>query len=254
MIERKFVAQNIRELEIKEYLYKELGKVGLSNVKLQKTPLGEKILVSASRPGLVVGKGGANIARLTKELKEKFSLENPQIEIEEVTDPRGNAAITAEVIANSLERYGPVRFKGIGHKALSTIMDSGAHGVEILISGKIPSSRAKTWRFYQGYLKKCGDISIVGVDKSKQIAKLKSGVVGIQVNVMPGETKLPDKITFKTEEQLKQEETAKEEAKEKEEKKPAKKAVKKKAVKKAAKKKAVKKKAVKKAAKSGDKK
>jgi small subunit ribosomal protein S3 len=249
MIERKFVAQNIRELEIKEYLYAELGKVGLSNVKLQKTPLGEKILVSASRPGLVVGKGGANIARLTRELKEKFSLENPQIEIEEVTDPRGNAAITAEVIANSLERYGPVRFKGIGHKAISTIMDSGAHGVEILISGKIPSARAKTWRFYQGYLKKCGDISIAGVDKSKQVAKLKSGVVGIQVNVMPITTSLPDKITFKSEEQVKQEKEdavkREEEKKEAEEKKPAKKkAVKKRAVKKKAAKKNASKKSV----------
>ncbi len=249
MIERKFVAQNIRELEIKEYLYKELGKVGLSNVKLQKTPLGEKILVSASRPGLVVGKGGANIARLTSELKEKFKLDNPQIEIEEVTDPRGNAAITAEVIANSLERYGPVRFKGIGHKALSTIMDSGAHGVEILISGKIPSARAKTWRFYQGYLKKCGDISIAGVDKSKQVAKLKSGVVGIQVNVMPVTTSLPDKVTFKSEEQVKQEEE--EAAKREQEKKTAeeKRPAKKKTARKAAKKKTAKKKAAKKQAK-----
>ncbi len=247
MIERKFVAQNIRELEIKEYLYKELGKVGLSNVKVQKTPLGEKILVSASRPGLVVGKGGANIARLTKELKEKFNLENPQIEIDEVTDPRGSAAITAEVIANSLERYGPVRFKGIGHKALSTIMDSGAHGAEILISGKIPSARAKTWRFYQGYLKKCGDISISGTDKSIQVARLKSGVVGIQVNVMPGSTKLPDKVIPKTEEQAKEE--AEQKAKE-EEKQEEKKAAKKKTTKKkAAKKKSVKKKAAKKAAK-----
>ncbi|MCF7866508.1 30S ribosomal protein S3 [Candidatus Woesearchaeota archaeon] len=199
MIERKFVAQNIKEFEIKKYLFNELSRVGLSDVKLQRTPLGEKILVSASRPGLVVGKGGSNITRLTKELKEKFKLENPQIEIEEVLDARGDASITAEMIANFLERYGPQRFKGVGHKAMSTVMSSGALGVEILISGKIPSSRAKTWRFYMGYLKKCGDISVSGVYKSQQIARLKSGVIGIQVTIMPGTTVLPDKIEVLTE-------------------------------------------------------
>jgi len=194
MIERKFVSQNIKEFLVKEFLFKELSRVGLSDVRLQRTPLGEKIIVVASRPGLVVGKGGSNISRLTRELKEKFNLENPQIEIEEIIDPRGNAAITAELIANSLERFGTARFKGVGHKALGTVMDAGALGIEVLISGKIPGARAKTWRFYQGYLKKCGDISISGVDQAIQIAKTKTGVVGVQVKIMPGSTVLPDKV------------------------------------------------------------
>ncbi|MCF7871813.1 30S ribosomal protein S3 [Candidatus Woesearchaeota archaeon] len=236
MIERKFVAQNIKEFEIKKYLFNELSRVGLSDVKLQRTPLGEKIVVTASRPGLVVGKGGSNITRLTKELKLIFKLENPQIEIEELLDPRADASITAEMIANSLEKYGPARFKGVGHKAMSTVMSSGALGVEILISGKIPSSRAKTWRFYQGYLKKCGDISISGVNNAQQIARLKSGIVGIQVTIMPGTTKLPDKIELLDEpqtiiEEVKTEETKTTE-KEKEKKETKQKTTKKKATKK----------------------
>lgn len=197
MIERKFVSQNMKEFLVKDYLFKELTRVGLSGVALQRTPLGEKVIISASRPGLVVGKGGANIARLTKELQSRFDLENPQIEIEEVKDPRGNAAITAEMIANSLERFGSARFKGVGHKAIRSVIDSGSLGVEILISGKIPSSRAKTWRFYEGYLKKCGDVAVSGVDESKQVAKLKTGIVGIQVKIMPSSTVLPDKLAIK---------------------------------------------------------
>lgn len=197
MIERKFVSQNMKEFLVKDYLFKELSRVGLSNVTLHRTPLGEKIVISASRPGLIVGKGGGNITRLTRELKEKFGLENPQIEIDEVRNPRGDAAIAAEMIANSLERFGSARFKGVGHKAMGEIIDSGALGVEILISGKIPSSRAKTWRFYQGYLKKCGDISVSGVDTSIQAAVLKTGVVGVQVRIMPGTTVLPDRVTEK---------------------------------------------------------
>ena len=194
MIERKFVADNVKEFQIKEFVKKSLGKAGISEVKLQRTPLGEKILVSPSRPGLVVGRSGSNISRLTRELKEHFKLDNPQIEIEEVLDIGLDANIIAEMIAGSLERFGSARFKGIGHKAMTNVISSGAIGVEILISGRIPSSRAKTWRFYQGYLKKCGDISVSGVKKAYTIAKLKTGVVGIRVSIMPSTIKLPDKI------------------------------------------------------------
>jgi small subunit ribosomal protein S3 len=73
-------------------------------------------------------------------------------------------------------------------------MNAGALGIEIIISGKIPSSRAKSWRFYAGYLKKCGDISLEGVNKANAQAKLKTGVVGVKVRIMPPGTKLPDKV------------------------------------------------------------
>jgi len=196
-IERKFIQQNLKELQIKEYILESLGKVGVARVKLQRTPLGEKILVSCSRPGLVVGRAGSNIQKLTTDLKAKYGLENPQIEIEELTNPMLEASILAEMISNSMERFGSDRFKGIGHKAMTEAMRAGALGVEILISGKVPSQRAKTWRFYNGYLKKCGDVAIEGVDISYRVAKLKSGIVGIKVSVMPPTTILPDRIDLK---------------------------------------------------------
>ena len=194
MIERKFVAENLKEFQIEEYLRSVLGKAGLSYIKVQRTPLGEKIIICASRPGIIVGKSGSNITRLTKELKEKFKLENPQIELVEAESPMTDASIVAESIANSLERFGTARFKGIGHKAMSDIMSAGARGVEILISGKVPSARAKTWRFYMGYLKKSGDIAVSGVETAYAAAKLKTGIIGVQVRIMPSSTKLPDDI------------------------------------------------------------
>ncbi|MFH0870826.1 MAG: 30S ribosomal protein S3 [archaeon] len=197
MIERKFISQKIKEFAIKEYVRETLSRVGLSDVKLQRTPLGEKIIISSSRPGLVVGRSGSNISKLTKDLKQKFNLENPQIEIEEVLNLGLDANIIAEMIANSLEKFGLARFKGIGHKAMSDIMGAGALGVEILMSGKIPSSRAKTWRFYQGYLKKCGDIAVSQVKVAYSAANLKSGTVGIKVSIMTPDVKLPDRIVVK---------------------------------------------------------
>ncbi len=215
-----------------------LSNVGHSKTRMQRTPLGEKIIVYASRPGLVVGREGKNIKDLTAALKKRFKLENPQIEIAEVDNINLDANVVSERIASSLERFGSSKFKGVGHKVMGDVMGAGALGIEIIISGKVPSSRAKSWRFYQGYLKKCGDIALTGVDTAYAIAKLKSGVVGIQVRIMPPDTKLPDHIELiedkqevveETDEEAKPEEgsedkkteekPAKEEKKEKEEKK-----------------------------------
>jgi len=90
-----------------------------------------------------------------------------------------------------------LRFKGIGHRAMTDVMNAGALGVEIFISGRIPSSRAKTWRFYNGYLKKCGNTAITGVNKAYATAFLKTGVAGVKVSIMPPDTKLPDRIILK---------------------------------------------------------
>ena len=100
-------------------------------------------------------------------------------------------------------------------------MNAGARGVEILISGKVPSSRAKTWRFYMGYLKKSGDVAVSGVHTAYAQAKLKTGIVGVQVRIMPSTTALPDDVTYITAEvqdmNAKKAEKLAEEAAEKEE-------------------------------------
>ena len=154
MIERQFVAQKTKEYYIKKYIEEKLKGVGISQIKLKKIPLGEKIIIHTSRPSLIVGSKGSNIRDLTRILKKDFGLENPQIEINEVKDIFMDPVIVGERIASSLERFGSARFKGITHKVIENVMHSGARGIEIVISGKIPGARAKSWRFYQGYLKK----------------------------------------------------------------------------------------------------
>ncbi|MBU0757256.1 MAG: 30S ribosomal protein S3 [Nanoarchaeota archaeon] len=196
MIEREIINQKIKEFKIQEFVSQQLSNVGLSHTKIQRTPVGEKIVIYASRPGLIIGGGGSNIKKLTKDLKRKFGLENPQIEINEIPDVNLIAQVVAERIVSSLERFGSMRFKGVGHKVMQDVMGAGAQGVEILISGKIPSARARVWRFYQGYLKKCGDVAISKVDKAYASAKLKTGIVGIQVSIMPPGTILPDHVTI----------------------------------------------------------
>ncbi|MEK6916613.1 MAG: 30S ribosomal protein S3, partial [Nanoarchaeota archaeon] len=186
-----------KEYHIIEYLRTNLKGVGLSHSNVQRTPLGEKIIIYASRPGLVIGGGGSNIKKLTEDLKKEFNLENPQIEISEIENENLVAAAVAEKIAISLEKYGTMRFKGIGHRVMSDVLTAGALGIEIVVSGKIPSARARVWRFYQGYIKKCGDAAVSIVDVAYSVANLKSGIVGIQVRIMPPGIRLPDDIRFR---------------------------------------------------------
>ena len=214
MIERNFVSQNMKEYQIQEYISRTLSNVGLSHAKLVRTPVGVKIIIYASRPGLIVGKKGANIKALTQVMKTKFRLENPQIEIAEVEDINLDPQIVAERIASTLERFGTQRFKGVGHKVLADVMGAGALGVEILISGKIPSARAKTWRFYAGYLKKCGNVAMVGVKKAIASANLKTGAVGIQVRIMPADVVLPDAVDIYDDEKIEEKAVAEKKAEE----------------------------------------
>ncbi len=197
MMEREFVAQKLREFQVQEFIDQSLGNVGHSQTLMKKTPLGEKIIIYASRPSIIVGRRGANIKELTRKLKKQFNLENPQIEIGEVTNIFLDPNIVAERIASSLERYGTNRFKGIGHKMIEKIMEAGARGVEIILSGKLPGARARSWRFYQGYVKKCGDAAQVSVRKATRSALLKPGIVGIRVSIMPPDIRLPDDIRWK---------------------------------------------------------
>lgn len=194
MIERKFIAEKLKEHQIQEFISETLKNVGHSHTKLMRTPLGEKVVIYASRPGLVVGRKGENIKKLTNTLKKKFNLENPQIEIAEVSQPNLDAQIVAERIASTIERFGIQKFKAIGHKTMMDVMGAGALGIEVIISGKVPSQRAKSWRFYSGYLKKCGNIATEGVKRAQAVAIMKTGEIGIRVAIMTPDVKLPDDI------------------------------------------------------------
>ncbi|MBW2995565.1 30S ribosomal protein S3 [Candidatus Woesearchaeota archaeon] len=199
MIEREIVKEKLKEFQIQEYIHSQMSGADFSHAIIKKTPLGDKIIIYAAKPGMVVGRKGENIRNLTQNLKNKFKLENPQVEIAEIDNIYIDANVIAERIVSSLERFGSMRFKQIGHKMLDAVIRAGALGIEIKLSGKIPSARARSWRFYQGYLKKSGEAAEVGVKKAITSANLKSGVVGVVVKIMPPDIKLPDHIELLSE-------------------------------------------------------
>lgn len=193
MIERKFIQLKKDEFAIKEFVKETLGKGKISSVKIEYTPVGEKIIVFTAKPGLIIGRRGEKINELSDLLKKKFKLENPHIEISEIINPQLNAEAIADEIALSLERFGPLSFKIITYKVLQKIKDAGALGAEIRLGGKLPSERAKSWRFAFGYLKKTGDTAKV-VNKAESVAQTVPGSIGIKVAIMPPDAEIHDQV------------------------------------------------------------
>lgn len=198
MIEKKIIASKKDELAIKEFVKKTLGKGKVTDIKIERTPIGERIIVFASRPGIVIGRKGETIQNLTGVLKEQFKLENPKIEIMEITDIEFDAQTVADNLALALERFGPGTFKRRAYATLERIKSAGALGAEIVLSGKLPGEKARTWRFYFGYLKKTGVIDIV--NKAEATAKTRPGVIGIKVAIVPKGAKIPDRIETESKE------------------------------------------------------
>lgn len=184
-------------MQINEYLRSELVRAGFAGVDIQKTPLGVRITLKTSRPGLVIGKGGKRIQEITDILQEKFGLELPQIEVEEVPNPDLDAQIMAERLAYSLDRGR--HYRRAGYYILRKVMDAGAKGVEIIISGKVTSQRARTQIFRAGTMSKSGQPAQEGVDKGIAQCIQKSGTLGIIVKIMRADTKMGDEVILKDE-------------------------------------------------------
>tara|TARA_Y100000310_G_C20404275_1_gene678885 strand:- start:4 stop:696 length:693 start_codon:yes stop_codon:yes gene_type:complete len=193
MDEKKFVKFKEEELGIKEYIKRSLGKGRISDVSIEYTPVGEKVIVVTNRPGLVIGRKGEKINEMTSILKRRFNLDNPHIEIQDISDSSLDAQLVADFIGLNLERRGSLKFKLIAYRTLRDIMNAKALGAEIVLSGKLPSDRARTWRFAQGYLKKTGEPAKV-VRKAFSQAKCPSGIVGIKVSILPPDAVIHDKI------------------------------------------------------------
>jgi len=193
MKERSAVQFKKEEFAIRESIKELLGKGKISQIRIEYTPVGEKIIIATHKPGLVIGRKGERIEEITKLLKKDFKLENPHIEVEEVEVPELDAQIMADDIALSLERFGPLKFKVTAYRTLQRIIKAGARGVEIKLNGKLPSSRARHWRFAQGYLKKTGDPAKM-VDKAQARAETKPGTVGVKVSILSPKVVLKDQI------------------------------------------------------------
>ncbi len=187
-----FIDEALRDKEIDEFLEKKLGRAGFGGVEVARTPLGTRVIIYATRPGVVIGRRGSNIMELTRLLEERFKLQNPQIAVSEIEVPELNARVIASRIADALQRG--IHFRRTGFWALNQIMNAGAMGAEIIIKGKLTSQRHRYEKYKEGYIVRSGNPSIKSVHRAVTSVQLKQGLIGITVKIIPPGTSFPDRV------------------------------------------------------------
>ena len=191
---KNVIKNNFRNMELNEFLATSLKDAGYGGVEVQKTPVGARITVFVTRPGLVIGRKGTGIKDLMAKLEQKFGLQNPQISVLEVTTPELNPHIMSNRIAQLIERG--TAFRRAAMWSLNTIMNSGALGVEVVISGKLRTERAHFEKHTLGVVPKSGDIAgqIVTTGISQVLTKM--GLMGIQLRIA-SKASLPQEFELK---------------------------------------------------------
>lgn len=191
-IVKHFVSESIKRTEIDEFLMRKLERAGYGGVTISKTPLGTHIVIYAMRPGLVIGRGGETIRELAATLEQNFKVPNPQISVSEIEIPELNAFVVASKLASALQRG--IHFRRAGFWALNQVMEAGALGAEIRISGKLRTERARYEKFKAGYLPKCGEPPLKYQRKAVMHVQLKPGMFGVKVRIIPPDALFPDKM------------------------------------------------------------
>jgi small subunit ribosomal protein S3 len=193
-IVKRFISESIKRTEIDEFLQRKLERAGYGGVNLSKTPLGTHVVIYAMRPGLVIGRGGETIKELAASLEQNFKVSNPQISVSEIEVPEFNAHVVANRVTSALERG--VHFRRAGFWALNQVMEAGALGCEIVISGKLTTERARFEKFRAGHYPIVGEPALVAMKTAEASIQLKPGMIGVRVKIMPPDAYFPDKVTI----------------------------------------------------------
>jgi small subunit ribosomal protein S3 len=199
---KNVIKSNYRNMELDEFLSQTLKDAGYGYVDVQKTPIGTRITLYVTRPGLVIGRKGTGIKDLTSKLEQKFGLSSPQISVMEVAIPELNPRIMCNRIAQLIERG--TAFRRAALWTINTVMSAGALGVEVSISGKLRSERAHFEKHSAGIIPKSGDVASRVVDTAITHVLTKMGLMGVQLRIakrdeLPEEFELVDNQVSKGE-------------------------------------------------------
>ncbi|RLG80820.1 MAG: 30S ribosomal protein S3 [Thermoprotei archaeon] len=200
-IKKYFIQLNLAKLKVDEYLAKNFMRAGYSRVDVIKTPLGTRVVIYADRPALIIGRRGLTIKQITEVLEKYFNLENPQVTVTQVENPDLDARIVATRIALAIERG--YHFRRAAYVALRRVLAAGALGVEIVISGKLTTERARYEKIRAGKVYKTGAHIERLTDRAVIHLLRKPGMYGIEVLVVkPSEPDDVVKVLAAGEEQV----------------------------------------------------
>ncbi len=193
MIERTFIEQGMKKIQLEQYLKKQLDRAGFTGLHLVKTPLVTRIVLNVARPGLAIGKGGQNIRQLTEDIGKHFGIDNPQLEIQDIKEPALDAKATVDKMVELIERG--FSWKSVAFRTVRSVQEAGAQGVELVLKGKLSGKggRKRKHRVLHGYMKKVGN-QVKLVDTAKASAYPKAGAIGIKLSIIKPGVVFPDKV------------------------------------------------------------
>jgi small subunit ribosomal protein S3 len=187
---QNIIKDNYNMMLLNDYLREKIKDAGFSNVEISKTPVGTKVTLFVTKPGIVIGRKGTNIKLLTEKLESDFGLKNPQIAVEEIAKPELSPSVMCSRIAGHLERG--TAFRRATMWTLQQIMSAGAMGVQITVSGKLRGDRSAFEKHSAGVLPRAGHHAKVIVSEDIAHVETPMGLIGIRIRIARKEKVVPE--------------------------------------------------------------
>ena len=187
---KNVIKDNYNMMLLKDYLRTKIKDAGFSNVEVSKTPTGTRVVLHVTRPGIVIGRKGTGIKELTEKLETEYGLKNPQIAVEEITKPELSPEVMCNRMASHLERG--TAFRRATMWTIQQIMEGGAMGTEITISGKLRGDRSAFEKHSQGILPRAGHHADVIVSEDIAHVETPMGLIGVRIRIAQKEKLIPE--------------------------------------------------------------
>ncbi|MEE9535298.1 MAG: 30S ribosomal protein S3 [Nitrosopumilaceae archaeon] len=187
---KNVIKDNYNMMLLKDYLREKIKDAGFSDVEISKTPTGTRIVLHVTRPGIVIGRKGSGIRELTEKLGSEFGLKNPQISVSEIPRPELAPSVMCNRLASHIERG--TAFRRATMWTLQQIMEGGAMGVQITISGKLRGDRSAFEKHSLGVLPRAGHHADVIVAEDIAHVRTPMGLIGIRIRIARKEKVIPE--------------------------------------------------------------
>ncbi len=208
---KNVIKDNYNAMLINDFLREKIKDSGFSNVEISKNPTGTRVTLYVTRPGIVIGRKGTGIKELTDLLEKKFGLKNPQVAVEEIQKPELSPNVMCNRMASHLERG--TAFRRATMWTMQQIMENGAMGTQITISGKLRGDRSAFEKHSAGILPRAGHHADVVVSEDIVHVETAMGLIGIRIRIARKERLIPEfELKGKSKEMIKKEAEMKQKA------------------------------------------
>lgn len=187
---KNVIKDNYNMMLLQDYLRQAIKEAGFSHAEISKTPTGTRVALHVTRPGIVIGRKGSGIRELTEKLSTDFGLKNPQISVNEIENPELSPSVMCNRMAAHLERG--TAFRRATMWTLKQIMEGGAMGVQITISGKLRGDRSAFEKHTAGILPRAGHHAEVIVAEDIAHVDTPMGLIGIRIRIARKEKFVPE--------------------------------------------------------------